>query len=284
MLKRIAVVVMLMCSIVCKAFPAVSPAETKAGGRQVLDYWDQFDFKDSLRVTQPDFIRRTVTRFLDIVQQLPAAEQRKAADAFTAQTYGKTSTRLYFSDEVEQQLFNPASERHDDRLYMVFLQSALASPLLPEEEKSRYRFQLENAGKNLPGNPATDFTYLNKEGKRRKMSDVTARYLVLFFYNPDCDRCRKAEQLLEKNAVLNAPGVKVLAVYPGPLTKEWLEHTPVLPAAWINGCSPDGEINNRLLYFIRTTPAIYLLDSKKNVILKDVSPEKLINDLRRQDI
>lgn len=283
MKRKVTILVVLICSVWCSALPAVFKMEKDEKILQTKVYWNRFGFKDSIWITKPDSIRKVLGDFLDMVRQLPAGEQQKAADAFTERAYSTTASRQYFADEVEYRLFNPDSPQRDDRLYMVFLRSALASSQLPEEEKSRYRFQLKNAGKNLPGNKATDFTYINKEGKRRKMSDIKSDYLVLFFYNPDCNRCRKAEQLLKKEPVLNQPSVKILAVYPGPLTKEWLEHPPTLPATWENGCSPDGEVNNRLLYFIQSTPAIYLLDKNRNVLLKDSSPTALIKYLGKKN-
>lgn len=245
-----------------------------------LHYWDKFDFKDSLWLTDLAQVEQDLVNYLNLLSGLEKSVATLSVKAFVGKVYSNEAARLYFTDEVEHYLFDLNSSRRNDNLYIIFLKETLASPYLKEGEKFRYRFQLENIMKNMPGDKATDFSYLDKKGNQLKMSDLKADYLVLFFYNPDCERCRDAKRHLSQEAVLKKTSVRVLAVYPGSQTKEWLAQPSDLPAGWIDGCSPDGAINNRLLYFIRTTPSVYLLDKHKRVILKDISSGYLVKYLR----
>lgn len=230
---------------------------------------------DSLWVSDPAMVKERMVSYLEQLKRVKEPLLSTYVKRLLNKAYSDVNFRLYFSDELESLLFHSNSPYRNDSLYIVFLRETLVSKLVPEEEKSRYRFQLENVQKNMPGSKAVDFEYLDKSGHRFKMSDIKSDYLVLFFYNPDCMRCKEAERWLMSDSVLVSPCVKVLAVYPGIQTNEWLNSPSALPESWIDGCSPDGAVNNRLLYFIQSTPAIYLLDKDKNVILKDVSPKKL---------
>lgn len=231
---------------------------------------------DSLSVTGlSEADKKALSAFLQRLSTMREPALSDSVKVFIGQKYADETSRLYYSDELEAMLFNPASPQRNDSLYIVFLKETLASKDVPEEEKSRYRFQLENVSKNMPGERATDFTVSDKRGRRFKISDIEADYLILFFYNPDCVRCRRVEEQMKVDSVFQLPSLKIVAVYPGIMTREWLDAPSVLPSSWMDVCSPEGEVNNRLLYFIQSTPSIYLLDKHKNVILKDVSLRRL---------
>ena len=53
------------------------------------------------------------------------------------------------------------------------------------------------------------------------------------------------------------------------------------PANWIDAYSPDGEITQKLLYYIPATPSFYLLDANKKVILKDAPLDTVIAFLQQ---
>lgn len=222
-----------------------------------------------------DANKNALSAFLQRLSTLQEPALSDSVRLFVGRKYADETSRLYYSDEVESKLFNPASLQRNNSLYIVFLKETLASGNVPEAEKSRYRFQLENVRKNMPGTKATDFEVLDKNGRRFRMSAVDADYLVLFFYNPDCMRCRRVEEQIKTDSVFRSSVLKIMAVYPGIMTREWLDAPSTLPSSWLDVCSPEGEVNNRLLYFIQSTPSIYLLDRRKNVILKDVSLKRL---------
>lgn len=230
---------------------------------------------ESLWISNPAAAGERVAGYVKRLSTVKEPALSTCVNRLLEKAYADSTTRVYLSDELEALLFNTASPLRNDSLYMVFLKATLASRLVPEAEKSRYRFQLENVRKNMPGSKAVDFELLDKKGGRFKMSDIKSDYLVLFFYDPDCVRCQKTEQRLMADPLLKMPGVKVLAVYPGIRTREWLDAPSFLPDSWTDGCSPQGEVNTRLLYFIQSMPSIYLLDKDKRVVLKDVSAHRL---------
>ena len=132
---------------------------------------------------------------------------------------------------------------------------------------------------------AANFSYVTRDGKRRSLRDTKVNgSLLLIFYDPDCDHCKEIMAELQANGTLSAAIVggrmTVLAVYAGEDRELWQETAPSLPERWIVGLDTS-DLEEKGLYVLRAMPTLYLLDSDKKVILKDVLPADLFNWLSR---
>ncbi len=110
------------------------------------------------------------------------------------------------------------------------------------------------------------------------ISDVKAKYTILFFWDTDCGHCQKAMPVLhDVYERLKDKGVKVVAVHilGGVEGKEkWVkyinEHNYL---DWINAWNPY-DFGYKEKYDVKTTPVLFLLDEKKKIIAKQISPEQ----------
>ena len=59
--------------------------------------------------------------------------------------------------------------------------------------------------KNRPGDVATDFTVVCRDGRSRRLSDIKAGYVLVYFNDPDCEDCRRVKELLTLSPVVNDP-------------------------------------------------------------------------------
>ena len=66
--------------------------------------------------------------------------------------------------------------------------------------------------------------------------------------------------------------LRVLAVCVDTARESWLQHLAVVPENWTAGFDADGVIDGCERYVLRAMPSLYLLDSDKKVLLKDVPP------------
>lgn len=103
--------------------------------------------------------------------------------------------------------------------------------------------------------------------------------LLLLFYEPDCAHCMEVMEELKAmeslHAMVELGGLAVLAVFPGFDGREtWRETLGGLPPAWTTGFN-DGTVYTEDLYFMRRMPALYLLDERRRVIAKDLTPGRL---------
>ena len=162
-------------------------------------------------------------------------------------------------------------------LYAPLLEQLLELIPQTDPQASKLSFILKNVQKNQVGSIATDFRYIDRNDKVGSLHQLQGTYTLLYLYDPDCENCQKT--LMHMRAQLQDPRVKVLAVYPDKDLDLWKNHQLTFKEGWIDSYSPNGEINDKQLYFIQATPSIYLLDKDKRVILKDASLNDVLSKL-----
>ena len=54
---------------------------------------------------------------------------------------------------------------------------------------------------------------------------------------------------------------------------------PIYPDEWYNGFDPDFVIRTDILYNVRASPSLYLLDKDKTVLMKDAVTDRVLNYL-----
>lgn len=255
----------------------------------VMHYWDKFNFSDTTLIHKPDITEQGMANFLDLLPRVDSSLVVRGASHFADMAFGADKPKnvcAYFARLIDHYLYSPNSPMRNDRLYAAFLRRMKDISTFDEAERERYSFRLRNVTKNLPGTKAADFAFVDRHGKRSSLYEVKSKYTVLYFNDPDCDNCHRITAELSKEPLLTSghPDLKVIAVYPDADTDEWLKHPQPFPKKWTDAYSPDGDISARLLYYIRATPTIYLLDSDKRVMLKDPSPELLLDALKQLNI
>ncbi len=121
--------------------------------------------------------------------------------------------------------------------------------------------------------------------------DQKAKYLILYFWEPDCSHCKEAtpkfsEAYDQKN--LKDLGVQVMAVYLHRNINEWEKYTKSINEwlefilknkmlKWTNVWEPFGYSQFRDKYDISSSPVLYLLDKDKKIIAKRISWEQAVD-------
>lgn len=250
----------------------------------VNHYWDEYSLADTA------FIRSTDTEqlfadFLDALSYVTPQESGAALRNMMSLMEADSTVYAHFCLLSEKYLYDPNSPMRNEDFYIRVLEQMLSSPRLTEAEKLRPADRLKQARKNRPGTVAADFTYVTPSNLNRtqRMSHIRADYTMLFFYDPDCSHCREHERVLsEIPAFLEMQqkgALRVLAVYPDENENEWLLNSSKMPKGWIVGWNKKGDIRSKVLYEIRATPSLYLLDKQKKVLVKDASLERVIQYL-----
>ena len=136
----------------------------------------------------------------------------------------------------------------NDRIYSLFLEDMTKSPYFDETEKERLNFKLKQAIKNLPGTTAIDISFTQEDGKTCKLSEYKEKKIILYFHDPECENCHKVSAWLKKQEI--PADIQVIRIV------------------------ADNRIS--AIYGLKAMPTIYLLDKGNKVILKDCTPEQLI--------
>ena len=244
-------------------------------GYIITNFWDKFDFRDTMYCHADDI---TEQAFVDFFYIFPIATYSKVQEAVKKLLDSAEVEAVmynYFLRNAKRFLYDPNSPTRNDEFYIPFLEHIVASPKVMDESKIRPRFELQLAYRNRPGSKAEDFVYTTASGTTGRLYKISARNVLLMFFNPDCRECKETTEQIKKSTAITSAvtsgKLKVLAVYPDETLDLWRKHLNEIPASWINGYDKEQTIRNNHIYDLKAIPTLYLLDENKNVILKDTS-------------
>ncbi|MEI6411059.1 MAG: redoxin domain-containing protein [Bacteroidota bacterium] len=133
----------------------------------------------------------------------------------------------------------------------------------------------------LIGKIAPNITVKNNHDQPLTLWDVDADYTVLFFWDPECSHCKKAAPFMVDFAKnFKDRGVKVFAVCTAvgdkaPECWKGVEEKGFTDFLFLNSFDPYLQSRFKQLYDIRTTPQIFILDRKHEILMKRIGAEEL---------
>jgi peroxiredoxin len=123
---------------------------------------------------------------------------------------------------------------------------------------------------------------IDDEGKQQEteLHQIKAKYILVFFWDPECGQCGKvSDKLVEYYNAFKQHGLHVYGI----CTKSYdelnrcKEKIKDKKMQWTNYADPYYLAKAKMLYNIKTTPGIFLLDKDKKIILKKFE----MDDLKR---
>ncbi len=217
-----------------------------------------------------DFGRKAMAGFFDKVEKFQAADT-------SSNVFG------FFEKMVPKYLYDPNSPVRNEDLYLPYVSRLAVSEYSDPDSRPSYSFEAKMCSLNMIGSPAADFTFTDLGGKRHTLYSVKAETTLLFFTNPGCPACKEIIESLTcdgKIATLVASGrLAVVNVYIDEELDKWREYASVYPKNWYNGYDQSYLIRSDVTYNVRAIPSLYVLDSEKNVIMKDAPVENVLSYL-----
>ena len=235
-----------------------------------LHYWDNIDFNDSTIIGNEDISEQGFSNFISI---MPYVTQKEVAFAeFVSKISLKPDVQDYFMAVAKKYLAESQSPVFNEEVYIMMLQSLLSSDMLDSARRAKYSVILNTEMKNRVGKVATDFEFMLRDGGRGRLSEINAKYILVFFSDPDCDRCNSVKAQIDASAVVRIKlllgDLALLSVCIEGDTDAWKRIKT--PDEWIDACDEKCAIYDQELYDIPGLPSFYLLDSSHRVILRDV--------------
>lgn len=270
-------------------FPLVSPPVAISDQGELIDYmiehyWDNFDFAD-LSYVDSKAMNDGLAYFAVLLND--AADERvirKGIDNMLRKALPERDMFYNIYDGMDYFLSYPNSELRNNELHIVFLETLLGLEGLEGEERIAPEEDLRLAKLNRVGNKANDFHYTDESGRERRMYNIRADYLLVYFYNLGCEMCREVtlhlKELLTQNPMmselLSSGRLKVLMIYP-PIDKsedalaDWTAHKSEVPdlKGFTNSYDKRAALYDGESYDLGALPSLYLLDRDKKVMLKD---------------
>ena len=208
-------------------------------------FWQDYSFADSTAMNR-EVGEQGMVDFLNLMQHADSVATTRGAVVFAHSLVSHPSATSFFEGLMEHYLGDPESSLHSDVVYSQLLRA------LPETPQRVWL--LEQLAKNRVGSRAADILVTASEGKRVRLYSVKAEQTLLIFYDPDCRRCQRLDAQLEQEPlIVQNPRLKVVRKDVNDLNGE---------------------------YYVPHTPALYLLDEKKRVVLKETNLQTLLQRLQ----
>ena len=240
-----------------------------------VHYWDSFDFKNNALIGKPEITEQGFANFISI---MPYVTEKKAAfTAFSRRMTENPKMMEHLLEVSERYLFDNFSPVYDEELFLLMVNELLEQPRLSLAQSERLRYLRGIALKNRVGRAATDFVFVQRNGKRMSLKEVKADYVLLYLNDPECSACKQIKEALENSEIIsrwkNSGRMKVVSVCIEGMTGGW-KNIPA-PAGWVDGCDDARKLLEEDLYDLRNLPAIYLLDANKKIMLKNATVQRL---------
>ena len=245
-------------------------------------YWDAMNWRDTALVNSEEFMEQSMVNYFAILAKADSLVGSDGVNRMIASASVNHSALAKVVEISSRYLYEPESPMYDAEGYAMLLDQLILDPTnagIPRETLSERHAQIM---KNRVGRKASDFTFIDRVGRRTTLRQAVAGAdeTILIFYDPDCNVCREMERYLSSSAKLNGRigegRLKIVAIDPfGTDEKTWKSHADSLPQNWTVGRSPGGRIDSEEIYVIRATPAIYLLDGSMTVRVKDARDDEI---------
>ena len=124
------------------------------------------------------------------------------------------------------------------------------------------------------------------EEKPVSLHGIKSPYTILFIWDPTCSHCKASLPIVVKfYEKYKSLGVEILAVCSQFTDKvpdcwKYLEDNNIKPG-WINAADPYHQSKYKVLYDVKSTPQIFILNKDKKIISKGIGAEQL-DDLMKQ--
>ena len=240
-------------------------------------YWDNIDFSDdrilrspvyhnklkryieSLTVQIPDSINQTADVILAKAKASP--ELFKYTLWFITNTYersnimGMDAVFVYLVEKYY--MTNQAFWIDQQQLEKISARAMILKPI-------------------LLGSIAPNLVMRDTSNKIAALHNVKAKYTILYFWDPDCGHCKKlTPQVHEVYQKHKSNGVETFAVSIESDLEKVKSFVKEKDLKWINVYNYNHQTDLKKNYDIYSTPVIFLLDEKKEIIAKKISVEQL---------
>lgn len=240
-------------------------------------YWDAFDFTQGKEVLQDAKSKKKLEKefcdFLTIALSLPLNKVKETLMTPAKQAEGEL---FYYFEELYSHYLHDAGAPYKNELYYVeVLKWYLHSPKTDFATMERTKSTLKLILRNSVGEQAENFSFVLTSGEVRQLSQYRGKLLLLLFYTPGCEGCRKATRQLKGSWIINQDIAKeklhLLYIYPENNPEELKKDLSMLPSNAAIGVNSNEEIISSSLYDLSQSPTIYLLDAKGKVLLKNTT-------------
>lgn len=258
------------------ALPAVPDSLSSAEDRAdflASHYWDKFDFANCRECVGSDDFEQYWADYCYILNIAHTNNAKEAITGIFDSVKRKKKIVMSLFELSDKYLNGTDSPAYNEEIFVYITEKLISSRHLSRKEKNHIRAKRNMALKNAQGSYAENFFFVRKDGEYEALYEISSKYIILFFYYPDCSNCRTMIKIMERsktfNKMISSGELKILCIYPEGDMELWKKSDGTIPRTWINACDRQAAIMENSLYRFKGFPSLYLLDTDKKVLLKD---------------
>ena len=175
-----------------------------------------------------------------------------------------------------------------DAIYVHLVDHYYAQGKAPWIDEKQLAKIVDNADKLKPlliGKKAPDLRMRLQDETFTSIYETECEYLVLFFWDPDCPHCKKQiPDMVQFYEDFKDQDIKIFAICSklnsakepeaGKKCWEYLEEKPEMKN-WINVADPLHLTRYKIVYDLKSTPQIFILDKNKTIRSKRIGADQL---------
>lgn len=244
-------------------------------------YWDHFDLGNPMMLRMPtDMYAQKLEDYFEKLVAPVSDSVTKEIGALASVAKQSEETYQHFVWNMTLKYQRPKVIGLDgvivylyDTFYATGEMDFWANDKLKENIKERAD-QLRNS---LLGMKAHNLVMQDDELKKRALYDMTQKYVVIYFYDPDCGHCKKETPVLKQFYDDTKHDVGVFTVSADTSMAKMREYiTKVGIEDWVNVNGPRTYGDSHLKHYDAfSTPTLYLLNEDKEIIGKKIPSKNL---------
>jgi len=127
------------------------------------------------------------------------------------------------------------------------------------------------------GQSAPKIVLPDQSGKLQGLYDISADYTIVLFWNYECKNCRRIlHELASITSKYSYFDIHVFTVFTGKDPDIWKAYLATsIPDKWVNTCQFGAKEKATIAYNISAIPSIFLLNSDKSILNKNLTVSEL---------
>ncbi len=249
-------------------------------------YFDDIDMQDP-RILRTPFLFGKLTGYIDKLTAKVPDSINKSLDHIFELLEGNEETfkfyLIHFLNEYAKSEFVGM-----DAIYVHLVDNYYAKGKAEWLDKEQLDKIVDNANRLRPlliGKKAPDLRMRMQNDTLTSLYETESNYIVMFFWDPDCSHCKKSmphvvsfyEEYKDKGITVFAICTKLNTTKEpdgGVKCVEYLKEHPEM-SDWIHVADPYHLTKYKVIYDLKTTPQIFVLDKNKIIRSKRIGAEQL---------
>jgi thiol-disulfide isomerase/thioredoxin len=245
-------------------------------------FWDNFDFSDE-RMIQTPVLPRKMDQWINI-QPSELDTVKRNLDRLMQKTLANENIRYLVTELLIERFDQPSVGGNETMLVHFFDQYGRSANDLGMEvaDWMRLEYKVNAYRPTLPGQVAPDFALIDHRDSLVVLSDLPAKFTLLYFFSPLCSHCKAlTPQVYESTLPFLNKGLRVVAVTTDHRKDIWVNYVEQNLTGWT--CLMD-MMEPSLVeqkYATHTLPNILLLDEEKRIVARRLPADQLSTILQR---